>query len=362
MQQNSPNRKDQEEVPYLLDAVLISSRKQFKFLLGSWKLLSFLAMIGLLLGLGYWYIKHDTYTASTTFVVEDTKPSGGGIASALAGQLGLDLGGLGSGGSVLQGDNVLELLKSNSLLKKTLLTAYDSSNKISLADVYATSYGLKNKWENDKKIGRTISFAINSKTFSRVEDSLLHSMMKRIIEKELTISKPDKKLSLFSLQITTRDEKLSLLICERLLKVTTDFYIDTKTKRVRGNVERLQERVDSIKGLLNRKTLNSIDANRQLLDVNPAYAQSGELNVEVSGRDKMVQATIFAELTKSLETSKTSLLQETPTIQVVDNPELPLKKNEVILIEAMLLGAALSFITGAFMLIFFQPATQNSEN
>jgi hypothetical protein len=90
--------------------------------------------------------------------------------------------------------------------------------------------------------------------FTRLEDSLIHVILKRIIEKELSITKPDKKLSLFSLQITTRNEQLSQLLCQRLLAVTSSFYIDTKTKRVRGNVERLQQRVDSIKAVLNNKT------------------------------------------------------------------------------------------------------------
>ena len=183
---------------------------------------------------------------------------------------------------------------------------------------------------------------------------MLYSIIKRIEERELAVTKPDKKLGLFELQVTTRNELLSKLICERLLGVTSEFYINTKTNRIRGNVDRLQKRVDSIQALLNHKTYKAIESNRQLLDINPAYAQSGEMNAEVSARDKMVQSTIFAELTKSLETSKTSLLQETPTIQVVDNPELPLKKNEVLLLETLLLGAFIGIAAAAFVILFIK--------
>jgi uncharacterized protein involved in exopolysaccharide biosynthesis len=347
----------QEESPYYVNNLVSGIKSRLQFLWLHWKLLFVVGLIGALLGVVYSFIKKDTYTAATTFVVEDNKSSSGGIASALAGQFGIDLGGVSGGFGVLQGDNVLELLKSKTLLKKALLTNYDTSGAITLADAYANAYGFTSKWANSSKVGVVVNFSSKHGIFTRLEDSLLHIILKRITENELSIAKPDKKLSLFLLQITTRDEKLSQLLCQRLLLVTTSFYIETKTKRIRGNVERLQQRADSIKALLDKKTFSAIDANRQLLDANPAYAQGGEMQVEVSGRDKMVQAAIFGELTKSLETSKTALLQETPTIQVVDTPEMPLKKNEVPWWLASIVGAAVTtFLTGLYL--FFKTGKQ----
>ncbi len=95
------------------------------------------------------------------------------------------------------------------------------------------------------------------------------------------------------------------------MKVATDFYIDTKTKRLSTNVKRLQEKADSLLYALNRKTYSAADANRQLLDVNPVYAVP-EVSAEISSRDKVIQGTIYAEIVKNLEISKTSLIQETP--------------------------------------------------
>jgi hypothetical protein len=341
-----------EEASYFVTDLISSVKQRLSFLMAHWGIMLVMGTFGALLGLGYAFIKKDTYTAATTFVVEENKNSGGGIASALAGQFGLDLGGLSGGSGVLQGDNVLELLKSKTLIKKALLTSYDSAGSLTLADAYANAYGYSSKWASSDKVGRVVNFSSKKGVFTRLEDSLLHVILKRITEKELSISKPDKKLSLFSLQITTRDEQLSQLLCQRLLAVTSSFYIDTKTKRVRGNVERLQQRVDSIKAVLNNKTYTAISANRELLDANPAFAQGGEMQAEVSGRDKMVQAVIFGELTKNLEASKTALLQETPTIQVVDTPEMPLKKNELSWLLALLAGAFIAkFITALYLFV-----------
>jgi uncharacterized protein involved in exopolysaccharide biosynthesis len=342
----------EEEANYFVTDLIRSIKKRIAFLISHWSLLLIMGTMGGLLGVGYSVIIKDSYTAVTTFVVEDNKNSGGGIASVIAGQFGIDLGGISGGSGVLQGDNVLELLKSKTLIKKALLTNYDGAGMITLADAYASAYGYISKWASSDKVGRVINFSSKNGVFTRLEDSLLHLILKRITEKELTISKPDRKLSLFSLQITTRDEKLSQLLCKQLLAVTSSFYIDTKTKRVRGNIDRLQQRVDSIKAVLNNKTYTSINANRELLDANPAFAQGGEMQAEVSRREKMLQSAIFGELTKNLEASKTALLQETPTIQVIDTPEMPLKKNEINWLLALIAGAFIAkFITALYLYV-----------
>lgn len=341
----------EEEAPFSFAVILRNWKTTLHYLLGQWKLLVVVGLIGALAGLGFAFYKPVTYTARLTFVVEDSKSAGGGLASALAGQFGLDLGGISGGSGVLQGDNVLELLKSQRLLKKALISAYDAKGTHSLADQYASAYGWKEKWAKSKKVGKDIQFGVNRSGFSRLEDSLLHVIIKQITEKELSIAKPDKKLGIFALEVTTRDELLSQLLCQRLLKVTTDFYVDTKTRRVRGNVDRLQKRVDSIGAILNKKTYSAAAANRQLLDGNPAFS-APEVNAEISSRDKLVQSTVFAELTKNLEASKTTLIQETPTVQVVDDPELPLKENKLSKLLALIAGAVLMNVLTAAYLIY----------
>jgi hypothetical protein len=320
------------------------------YVLTQWKLLLLAAVLGALIGLLYRWIRPLTYTARTTFVVEESKIGGGSLASALAGQTGLDISGLtGSASSgMLAGDNVLELVKSHSLIRKTLLSAYDSGNNRSLADVYAESEKLKEKWSG--KLDRTINFDVTANKFDRTTDSLLQIITDKIIESNLSIAKPDKKLGFFAMNVTMRDEKLSLLFSQRLLKATTDFYIETKTKRLANNVARLQAKADSLAVSLNRKTYSAADANRRLLDANPVYA-APEVSAEIQYRDKLVQGTIFAKIIENLEISKTALIQETPTFQIVDTPEIPLKDNRIKLSVAFLTGALIAVLLTALLLI-----------
>lgn len=315
----------------------------------NWRIIFVSGVLGAGLGICYFVLKPIHYKASITFVVEDSKSSGGGsIISALAGQFGMDVGGLSGTSGVLAGDNVLQLLKSKSLIKKTLLTPFvlekadasKSNGAQSLADEYVKVYGLDKKWINSNKVGRQVYFHPSNTKLPRLEDSLLQKIIKNIIEKELTVTKPDKKLGFFEMSTNMRSETLSNLFCTRLLTTATNFYIETKTKRLSTNVERLQYKADSLLAALNRKTYSSVDANRLLLDANPAYA-TPVVNAEMTVRDKMIQGTIYADIVKNLEISRTSLIQETPTVQIVDQPELPLPNDKQEWWLLALMGASL---------------------
>lgn len=320
------------------------------YVLTQWKLLLLAAIIGALIGLLFRWIKPMTYTATTTFVVEESKMGGGSLASALAGQVGLDISGLtgGSSSGILAGDNVLQLVKSHSLIRKTLLSAYDSSSKLSLADRYAETRKWKAKWSS--KLDRTINFPVNAISLDRTTDSLLQVITEKIVDVDLGIAKPDKKLGFFTMTTSMRDERLSLLFSQRLLKAAADFYIETKTRRLANNVARLQAKADSLAISLNRKTYSAADANRLLLDANPVYA-APEVSAEIQYRDKLVQGTIFAKIIENLEISKTALIQETPTFQIVDNPEVPLKDNRIKLPVALATGALIAIVAMALLLM-----------
>ena len=308
-------------------------------------------IVGLALGAALAWKWPVTYTARLTFVVDDSKSTGGGGLAALAGQFGFNLDGIGGGSGVLAGDNVQELLKSTKLIKATLLSPYDSLSDLSLADKYAEVNKLKKSWLKYSPDGKPVSFPSGGKKFTRLQDSLLQEITKKVLEGNFAIAKVDKKLGFFEVNAIMRDERLAQLFCVRMIRQATDFYIKTKTSRLRNNVGRLQVRADSIGVLLNRKTYSASAANQQLLDLNPAFV-TANANVEVRERDKIVLSTIYSETVKNLEVSKTMLAQETPTVQVVDEPELPLKKNKLKYPIAMFGGAFLGlFLMAVYKLL-----------
>jgi len=342
-----------------------------KVISANFKLVLIVVLIGAALGLAYSIFKPVRYNAEITFSVEDSKSIGGGLLSSLGGSIGMDIGSLaGSGNGVLSGDNVLSLLKSKSMMAECLKTPYPTGNNNSstntnaaadsnknstvtnytIADKYADVYGLREKWAGNKKIGRAIYFGQPDQNV-RLQDSLLKLIIKRIEEKELSVVKPDKKLSFFNIAINTKDELMSLMITKGIIKIATDFYVNAKVGRLKNNIERLEKRTDSISNLLNQRTYSATEDARLLLNVNPADINAPVYS-EISQRDKMVLTTIYAELMKNLEVSKAALIQETPTVQIVDQTGLPLERIETEWYEGILLGVILSLLAITSFLLF----------
>ncbi len=312
-------------------------------------------VVGALLGLLYVSFKPIKYTARSSFVVEDSKSLGGsGLMGAISGQLGPELLGALGGSNLLSGENIIELAKSRSLLRKTFLTSYDGSN-VSLADRYATSLKLKEDWLDSRKVGVNIDFSLSKKKYSRLEDSLLNTLIDRVIKKDIEVFKPDRRLSLFEINITMRDEQLASLFCTRLLSKTSDLYINAKTKRIKGNISRLQHLADSLQRYANQRVRTTAQSNFKMLDLNPQYYDQ-EVESTINTREESLSGMIYAEVLKNLEISKASLLQETPTIQLVDSPETPLPSNLIEWYEGLIYGLLGGLFAIIFILVFlFEP-------
>jgi hypothetical protein len=310
----------------------------WKYLLSKWLIIGLNGILGATIGFFIAWSKPVKYTARISFVAEESKSSIGGLAS-LAGQFGFDIGG-GSGGGIFSGENILIFLKSEGLIRETLLTQFDSTSTATLADKYADVNELKKDWLESKEIG-SIDFSKYAEgTFPRKQDSLLQTLILRV-SKELNIVRPDRKATFVEVKTSTRDELLSKVFIERLVQTGTERYIQSKIKVKAANVALLQKRADSLGALLNRNTYSAAAAQQQLVDINPAL-RTAPVAGEISIRDKMMIATIFAEVIKNLEFAKFTLQQETPVIQVVDRAYLPLKRERASKIKWLLLGGLLT--------------------
>ena len=335
------------EYEFSIKEILLSFKNWFVFILKQWWKIFLVGLLGVLLAVSYRLWVPIIYTAKSSFVVEEGKTSAGGLAS-LASQFGFDINGA-SSATLFSGDNILIFFKSNSLTKETLLTEYDSITKYSLADKYAEVYGLREKWAESKRIGKEIYFKTNQTTpLTRLQDSLLQTIVVKILKKELAVDRPEKKATFITVQCGLRDEKLSELFCRRIVKKATEWYVESKTRRHRINVERLQKRADSLELILNGRTFYTAATQETTLDVNPA-ATTAAVNLEVSNRNKLMLSSVYAEVIKNLEIGKVQLSQETPTILEVDTPELPLTKTK----RQFILYSLIGFIIFSIFSIFY---------
>lgn len=322
------------------------------YLKTQWKLIIGIAALGAIIGFVYASFQKPSYQATTTFVLEEDKGGGGlGGAMGLASSFGFDLGG--GGGGLFTSSNIIELMKSRLVVEKTLLNPVQVAGKaISLADYYIQINELKEAWSKKPALAN-ISFPANADRtkFSLEQDSILQTISAGLTKNNLTIAQKDKKVSIISLTVKTENELFSKLFCEQLLKETSDFYIETKSKKARLNVEVLQHQADSIRAELNSAITGVAAATDNVYNLNPAFnvksTPSKRKQVDVQAN-----TAILTQLVAQLELSKVSLRKETPLVQLIDRPILPLEKEKVGRIKSFILGGFLAGFLSVLYLVF----------
>jgi hypothetical protein len=329
-----------------LKELIERGKEWFSYLLGQWKIIVLAGIIGAGLGLAYSFIKKPVYTASLSFALEDEKGGGGlGSALGLASSLGLDLGG--GGGSIFTGSNLTELFKSRAMVEQTLLsTVIVEGKSISLAEMYIQNKGWRDKW-NDKQQFKAIQFLPDTKRkyFTRVHDSILGVMYQDLSKTGLVVGQKDKKIAIITIDVSSTNELFSKYFTEALVKEVSDFYVTTKSKKARMNMDILERQTDSIRGALNGAITGVAVANDNTFGLNPAMnvrrAPSARRQVDVQAN-----TAILTELVKQTELAKVTLRKETPLIQVIDQPILPLQKVKFGKAKGILMGGVLTgFLT-----------------
>ena len=324
------------------------------FLKTKWKIIFLAGVIGASIGLVYSIFQKPTYKAALTFALEEDKGGGGGLGGAmgLASTFGIDLGS--SGGGAFAGSNLMELMKSRLLVEKTLLNPIViKGDTISLAEYYIQINELRENWTKKPEL-KNIVFLPNAdrSNFTLQQDSILQTIFKILTDLEsLTINQKDKKVSITSIEVISESEKFAKAFCENLAKETSEFYIETKSKKSRLNTEILQRQTDSIRSELNSAITGVATASDNVYNLNPA------LNVKrtpSTRRQVDVQANtaILTQLVAQLELSKVTLRKETPLIQVIDRPILPLEKEKAGKLKSRIICGFLSGFLTVFYLIF----------
>jgi hypothetical protein len=329
-----------------LKELLLKVKEWYTFLLFKWKTIVLAGIVGAILGLGYSFTKKPIYTATLTYALEDGKTAGGGLGS-LASSFGLDLGSAGSNSGAFAGANLMELFKSRAMVEQTLLAPVTQNNKtISLAEMYIQDKKWRKKWE-EKPTLKSITFLPNAdKTkFTRAQDSIFGVIYNNLSKTALTVDQKDKKVAIGTITLNSTNEYFAQQFTLALTNTVIDFYIETKSKRAKENMDILVRQTDSIRGELNGAITGVAVANDNTFGLNPALNVK---RVPSARRQVDVQANtaILTEIVKQAELAKVTLRKETPLIQVIDQPILPLPKEKFGKAKGIVLGGILAgFLT-----------------
>ena len=314
-----------------------------KFFRSQWKPLILSLIIGSGLGAGYSQLKDPVFHAETSFVLEEEGMGGIGQMSGIASLLGVNLGGMGGTNGLFQGDNIMELYRSDRMLEETLLSPFD--NKKLLVDRFIEFEELEKKWASSIDLS-TLKFSASKENHGVKQDSVLKEIAKIIREKQLVVVKPDRKLSIIQVNVSSKDEGFAKLFNETLVSKVNTFYLETKTKKTGENLRILQIQADSVRAILDQSLGTLATEQDRIPNANPLLSAA-----TVNGRRKQVDvqtsAAVFQEIVKNLEMAKISHRINTPLIQLIDSPRLPLKRTEIRLVKGSVYGA---FILGVLAL------------
>jgi len=335
-----------------LKELAIKSNEWLSYLRSKWLVILIGCIIGVLLGYLYATYKKPKYVAASTFALEDANGGGSlGQMAGLASMVGIEIGSSGNGG-VFQGDNLIELYKSRSMIQQSLLSEADFNGKKQLLiDRYLDFNNLKAKWPQHA-ILKNINFKERQDArLTRAQDSILGEVVKEIGKSNLVVTKPDKKLSILKVQVTSKDELFSKAFDDEIVKTVNEFYVQTKTKKSLQNVAILQHQTDSVKRELN----GALAGMASLTDANPNANPARQILKVPSQRrqvDAQANTAILTELVKNLEMSKVSQRKEMPLIQMIDAPVLPLTRLATTKTQGMISGFFLAgFLMSAMLLV-----------
>lgn len=315
-----------------------------------WKFLLIAVVIGAIIGLITSLLTKAVYIAECTFVLEEGDKGGSSLGqySSLAAMAGIDVGG---SSGLFQSDNITQLYKSRLMIEKTLLSPAERGDKELLIDRYIHMNKLDEAWKGNVKLNN-LSFHLPKSRFSMLHDSIMNMIVSDINKNYLSVDKPDKKLTLVSVKVRAKDQRFAKAFTQNIVANVNSFYIQTKTKKAQQNMVLLQRQADSVHRIVNQYIGRAAYAYDSNPNPDPANLQSLKAPSQRRQVDVQAATTIYGEVVRNLEIARASLQRETPLIQVIDEPVLPLPNDRLGKMKAISTGALVAFmlaVLGLFM-------------
>ncbi|MEO6189671.1 MAG: hypothetical protein ABIO44_04150 [Saprospiraceae bacterium] len=308
----------------------------------------------------YFIYKHLTtppqYSAKAIFMLNDSGGDNSGIASIL-GQFGIA-----TPGQQVNLQKITEIAKTRNLAEKVFLSKATINTKedfignhfIEILDHYG-------QWVNSNFISQKNELAsfrftqADISKFSTIENIALKKLHLLFLSR-LETSFNDKS-GIMQLTTTVADQDLSYHLCQKLFDVLSEFYIEKTVEKQRETYEGLRHKVDSIRGLLHGKDFalaNFKDSYRNTYLVQDIVPQ-----VQID-RDVRMLSLIYGEAVKNMEISSFALQNQTPFIQALDLPLMPLELRKQNILENLIKAIAYTFLLGFIFIILRKIIRDNS--
>lgn len=294
----------------------------FNYLLKKWIILCIIGLFGGALGLVTSLLTPKKYSSKLSFVIEDQSSKGNALAS-IASSFGMSS----ASDGFFNTANIIDFLKMRSIVEKALLEIGDEKKNKTFVQMYIDAYKLRDDWKDETDL-KDLKYlpGENRSSFTLKKDSVLGDIYKRLIKnEELIVKQPNLENSIVNIDVSVQSELFAKNFGEKLINLAGDFYIESKTKLIRTNIEIMEQQLDSIKRELISSMSGAASANDDVFGLNPSMNVKRVPSIRKQV-DVQVNSAIHLELVKNLEMTKFNLLNQTPSIQIIDKPVLPLEE------------------------------------
>ncbi len=348
---NQVNKQDEIS----LKELILKAKDWISYLWGyKWRII----IAGILGGaLGFTYAKYfskPTYTANTSFTLEQKSSGAGGALGGLASSLGLGDLPTGSSSGMFGGENILHLIKSNRIIHQSLKQAQPELKGDHLLNAYLRNHfekGLK-----DKKI-KLYPKKLDTVIFNRAQDSLLLAVTKTIRESQILADRLDKKTTIINLDVKDINEQWAYLFSKALVKNAIDLYLEIKIGKLLRAEEELTNKRDSIRGLLDG-SITTLAFETDLNSHTPLMRhKTNQVKKQI---DVEVLKSMYANVIQNLEVTKIQRAQEEPIIEIIDEPLIPLEIKKIGYFKGIIFSAFLMALIIILLLILKRLVKINS--
>lgn len=321
---------------------LLQVKSMFRYLVSKWWAIVIVSCVLGILGAWYSSTKKPIYQAEITFALEEqaTQKAKNGFVE-MGEELGIGSADIDASGALFgRMTNIVEMMQSRLLIEKTL-RSYDTlyGKPIMFANMFLDSLEYREKWLNGTQ-NQNLNF--NNKKDSTQQNAIIRNMYEMLLARYLKVTQKGKETTIISVSCNTEHELFSKHFLERLVKEVTNFYTEVKTQRAKTNLAFIEKRMDSIRPAYS----GALSGRAAFMDAhaNPVR-QIAVVSNEKQQTDVQILKTSYIELSRGLESARIALVRDTPLIQYLDIPILPLKLTG----SSMLKYFIILFILGAFL-------------
>ncbi len=323
-----------------LKQVILLVKDLFRYIRKKWWVIVIGAFLFAMLGLLFSKVTVPQYQAYASFTTESSGSSSAlSSAMAMAGSLGLSTGS--SGG--FTNELLVGMVQSRRVIKRSLLQKAVVDDTLDLlVNHYIKLYGYEDDWEEHDHLAGFKFENTRLEKLIAMEDSLLSIFFDEILN-DFMFAEYAPEIAMVTIELTTKSEGFSKYLCKNLIDIAGEYFIENETRQQKDNIKVIQNRTDSVFSELKAAELQLAqwtDSKKRIMKA------EGHLDELQYTRNVMILNEIYGASVSSLEMAKFELMQHTPVLILVDDPEFSVSVNDfdwdLCLIVGIFLGIFLS--------------------